>query len=139
MSVQTKPIPCRQLIQQYQQQLPAVAFPLPALIEQSSRTDYIGPEDFRRENEASKLRFGLKCMSVATIAVLVSRVQANAEDDPSRSVNSQAMAGLTALAGSESKKSRAEFHEPIEFAWTKSAHAIRQAAKQFIENTHANY
>ena len=108
-------------------------------IQQGPRTSYTSEEEFRSAIDDSKWRLNLKYMGFATAAVLVCHIQAAAEDEPSRPVTPQAIAGLDMFSASSNDYPMADFYEPVRFAWSSSAHAIRRAAKQFIENTHADY
>jgi hypothetical protein len=104
------------------------------------RTDYAGMTEFCDNVKNARLRFSLQNIGVVAVGLLISSVQAQAENEPSRSLCSSEMVSRLELLSAPKKEYRqANFHEPIRFTWTEEASRIRQAARQYSEQTYADY
>ena len=138
--VLTTPIPAEPFKALFERDLHQQAVSLPPAIAFSTRTDFASLDDIRAEAKKSELRYRLQCIGVASAVILVGSAQAIAENDASRPVaNLQAMHDSGLLCMPAAKRCAAEFYEPVVFTWTKANHRIRQAAKRYSENTHADY
>jgi hypothetical protein len=138
-TVLTIPIQTDRYTQLFTQYSPIQEVRLPKALEPQSRTDYCSADEFREDLGNLRLRRGIKNVGLVTMAVLACHVGGMDEGVTSRPVETQAMAGLELLSASAKNYAVAEFHEPLRFAWTRSAHRIRKAAKEFVERTHADY
>ena len=104
------------------------------------RTDFAAMEDLQRSAMQGAVRFGIRNVRAATLAVFIGSAQALADNEMSRPVASfdriRDVAGIRSLKTSYAV---ADFIEPILLTWNRPARRIRQAAKRFSEETHADF
>ncbi len=105
------------------------------LVEEVS-TDF---DSFKTEACTSVMRRGIQGVVMTSLALVLFQSQAEAENEQSRPVAMSAIEGLKLLSSQKKECPKVDFHEPLRFSWSKDDDRISQAAKQYLENTNADY
>lgn len=104
------------------------------------RTDFVAIEDLEHTARLSSASFGIRYVRTAALAVLIGTAQAVAENELSRpGISIDRMNDIAQLRSFRPNYAVADFIEPVFLKWNKSARRIRQAAKRFSDETHADY